>query len=303
MSGVPPSLKGIQPFLKLSDMFMKKDRIVAYYCKLYAIQEGIAASKNDAAGKAFLMTQMDQISQLKKALKEDDASKDDVVAQAHIEEFAFKLFETADNEDRAGRFHNNMIKAFYTSNLVFTILKQFGPLSDEVQTRLKYAKWKAVEIDRCLKNGITPTPGPPGGDEGGAFNLGDLDADLGGGGGGGGGSFDVPPPQSGPSPSYPTFPPAPSLPAPTPSPDSQRPVAKPRHLADPGQPPPPQAAAAPRPTPAPAPQAQAKISSVDVSRAQKLCKFASSALDYEDVAGAVDFLQKAINLLKTGKEE
>ena len=176
------------------------------------------------------------------------------------------------------------------------------PPPPQVQTRLKYAKWKAVEIDRCLKNGITPTPGPPGGDEGGAFNLGDLDADLGGG-GGGGGSFDVPPPQSGPPPSYPTFPPAPSLPAPTPSPDSQRPVAKPRHLADPSQPPPPQAAVAPRPAPAPAPQAQAKISSVDVSRAQKLCKFASSALDYEDVAGAVDFLQKAINLLKTGKEE
>lgn len=42
---------------------------------------------------------------LKKALKDDDASKDDVVAQAHIEEFAFKLFESADNEDRAGRFH------------------------------------------------------------------------------------------------------------------------------------------------------------------------------------------------------
>ena len=43
--------------------------------------------------------------QLKKALKDDDASKDEAVAQAHIEEFAFKLFETADNEDRAGRFH------------------------------------------------------------------------------------------------------------------------------------------------------------------------------------------------------
>ena len=26
---------------------------------------------------------------------------------------------------------------------------------------MKYAKWKAVEIDRCLKNGIEPTPGPP----------------------------------------------------------------------------------------------------------------------------------------------
>ena len=30
---------------------------------------------------------------------------------------------------------------------------------------MKYAKWKAVEIDRCLKTGVTPTPGPPGGIE------------------------------------------------------------------------------------------------------------------------------------------
>lgn len=28
---------------------------------------------------------------------------------------------------------------------------------------MKYAKWKAVDISRCLDNGITPTPGPPGG--------------------------------------------------------------------------------------------------------------------------------------------
>ena len=31
---------------------------------------------------------------------------------------------------------------------------------------MKYAKWKAVEINRCFKNGITPTPGPPTGEEG-----------------------------------------------------------------------------------------------------------------------------------------
>ena len=36
---------------------------------------------------------------------------------------------------------------------------------------MSYAKWKAVEIDRCLKNGITPTPGPPGGDSIEDFNF------------------------------------------------------------------------------------------------------------------------------------
>ena len=36
----------------------------------------------------------------------------------------------------------------------------------------------------------------------------------------------------------------------------------------------------------------------DVSQVQKLCKFASSALDYEDVTGAVEYLSEALQLLK-----
>ena len=41
----------------------------------------------------------------------------------------------------------------------------------QISGKMSYAKWKAVEIDRCLKNGITPTPGPPGGDSVEDFNI------------------------------------------------------------------------------------------------------------------------------------
>ena len=43
---------------------------------------------------------------MKAALKADheEAVSNDVVGQAHIETVAFKLFEFADNEDRASRF-------------------------------------------------------------------------------------------------------------------------------------------------------------------------------------------------------
>jgi vacuolar protein sorting-associated protein VTA1 len=41
----------------------------------------------------------------------------------------------------------------------------------------------------------------------------------------------------------------------------------------------------------------------EITKAQKLCKFASSALEYQDVQGAVEYLEKAMRLLKTGKEE
>ena len=36
-----------------------------------------------------------------------------------------------------------------------------------------------------------------------------------------------------------------------------------------------------------------------ISKTQKLCKFASSALEYEDTAGAVDYLTQALELLKS----
>lgn len=53
-----------------------------------------------------------------------------------------------------------MVKAFYTSGLVYDVLLTFGELSDEAQKNSKYAKWKAAYIHNCLKNGETPIPGP-----------------------------------------------------------------------------------------------------------------------------------------------
>ena len=42
---------------------------------------------------------------MKRQLKDEEAIKDEEIAQAHIEEVAFKMFDFADNEDRNGRFH------------------------------------------------------------------------------------------------------------------------------------------------------------------------------------------------------
>lgn len=168
----------------------------------------------------------------------------------------------------------------------------------QVEEKMKYSKWKAVEIDRCLKNGITPTPGPPGEQ---TFEEDFAPAPpppVG---------FNVQPPpddnQAGPSWE------------PTPPPET-RPTPKPRHAAP--QNPTPQVQ--PEVTPAydgsasgggwnTQPVAMGRgpvavqLGPSEISRAQKLCKFASSALEYDDVQGAVEFLGKAMNLLQTGKEE
>jgi len=45
-----------------------------------------------------------------------------------------------------------------------------------------------------------------------------------------------------------------------------------------------------------------RLTPEDFARAQKYCKYAGSALQYEDVSTAVQNLQKALKLLITGRE-
>ncbi len=49
--------------------------------------------------------------------------------------------------------------------------------------------------------------------------------------------------------------------------------------------------------------AAVKLGPEEVTQTQKYCKFASSALDYDDTPGAIKFLNKALKLLQTGKDD
>ena len=45
-----------------------------------------------------------------------------------------------------------------------------------------------------------------------------------------------------------------------------------------------------------------KLSVEQIAKAQKLCKYAISSLDYEDIATAILNLNKALHLCQTGQE-
>lgn len=162
------------------------------------------------------------------------------------------------------------------------ILEQFGPLSEDIQSKRKYAKWKAAYIHNCLKVGDIPIPGGPDEHLGNVVHRSDLDNDD---------NTNV----------------EPSTSDPTPPQNSETPF----FSMDP-EPSIPQASVAP-PTPSPyvpvvnpAPAASsgnfASLSPEKIKRAQKFCKFAESALDYEDFKTAVDNLNKALRLIQTGEE-
>ncbi|XP_056150823.1 vacuolar protein sorting-associated protein VTA1 homolog isoform X2 [Lampris incognitus] len=302
---LPPQLKTIQHHLRTAQEHDKRDPVVAYYCRLYAMQTGMKLDSKTPECRKFLVKLMDQLESMKKELSDNESVTQEVVGNAHIENYALKMFLYADNEDRAGRFHKNMIKSFYTASLLLDVLSVFGELSEENIQHRKYARWKATYIHTCLKNGETPQAGPIGMDE---------EADESGAEGG----FWAPGPsqegsfRGGPLPHFPQDQHQDQELGPGPAPGigfTQEPgsgaVGPPTgptanynniHI--------PPGAHAPANTPAelPPPTGDVRLSPEDFTRAQKYCKYAGSALQYEDVGTAVQNLQKALRLLTTGKE-
>ncbi|XP_037837386.1 vacuolar protein sorting-associated protein VTA1 homolog [Kryptolebias marmoratus] len=313
---LPAQLRPIQHHLRTAQEHENRDPVVSYYCRLYAMQTGMKLDSKTPECRKFLVNLMDQLESMKKELSDNESITQEVVGNAHIENYALKLFLYADNEDRAGRFHKNMIKSFYSSSLLMDVLSVFGELSEENVQHRKYARWKATYIHNCLKNGESPQPGP-------IAMEGDEEADeFGAAGFSHGGSFRADPPEpdqrSAPGPtagigfapgpgSVPTGPPTTNYNNIQIPPGAHAPANTPAELqppSDAGKPHP-----APRSGPAVDPallsaqqQGGVQLTPEDFTRAQKYCKYAGSALQYEDVSTAVQNLQKALKLLTTGKE-
>jgi len=333
-SALPPTLKSLQHYMKIAGEHDRRNAVVAYYARMYVAQQGIKIDAKSPDARTFLIGLMDSLETTKKAnAATNEAFKDDIVAQALIEEYVLKLFAYADAEDRAERFNKNVIKAFYTAGMLMDVLTQFSELSEEVQHKRKYAKWKAAHIHACLKNGEKPHAGPVGwegeeeeeeGEEGAAGGAainqgatgfsappdsssysnpadnysapyqpppgGGYGGAAGGYGGAAGGGFPQQNNYSWPDANYPSSsaPPAPNNASSYSAPSAGEVAAA--------------AAAASEAAASTVGLSGVVLSPADIQQAQKLMKFASSALNFEDVPTAIDNCEKALRLLKTGKE-
>ncbi|XP_022082110.1 vacuolar protein sorting-associated protein VTA1 homolog [Acanthaster planci] len=304
---IPPKLKAVRPYLLLARDHDKRDPVVAFFCRHYAMETALALDKQDKSpdNKIFLSGLMDRLEKSKEDLRSDEILSNELASQAHVETCASKIFVYADNEDRAGRFHKAMLKSFYKSGLLFDVMQTFGELSEDLQKTRKYAKWKVTYITGCQKRGETPHAGPldEEGEEG-AMAPGNI-------------SFPVPPAGSSGASSFP--PPAARQPPPGPSTQQPDPAYPPvnQNLIPPGMHAPPTTPEQPGmyqggiPGPQPTPpsidgqtsnKGYPKLSTDDFTKAQKYCKYAGSSLQYDDIPTAVDYLEKALRLLKTGKE-
>lgn len=140
--------------------FRNLNKTLIFLGRLHALQTGLKLSTKTSEETGFLLKLMDWLETTKKAQHDNEAITNEVAAQAHLENYALRLFMYADGNDRASNFGKNVIKAFYTAGIIYDVLSTFGELSEEASQNRKYAKWKAAYIHNCIKNGETPVAGP-----------------------------------------------------------------------------------------------------------------------------------------------
>jgi hypothetical protein len=227
---------------------------------------------------------MDQLESEKAALGEADSPS------VQVENYAHSLFEKADDADRAGERGLQTAKTFKASANIFEACKQFGELPSDLLEKIKYAKWRFVELCKAAKERRPPAP---------PRTLDGEDADgAPPSGGAGGSSSDLPPP-----PDYFGLPPPPPEGVPTP-PVPQ--VGSGGHSF--GQLPQPPSMMPPNvPAPSmhvPGTPMMAQVPPLNPSRPQvmeaiKLCNQAASSLQFQEFETAYLTLQQALTVLTT----
>ncbi|OUC46647.1 hypothetical protein D917_07563 [Trichinella nativa] len=160
MGTLPEKYKSLAPYLKIAEDMSERDVNVEYWSLYYFSQSALHIDKTSPECVSFVNSKLNYLEKLKAANKRNECICNDAAAKAHIERVALTMFEYADRCDRSGLFSKNVIKSFYTAANLIDILSLFGEQDEKLLEARKYGRWKAAYLFSCLKSGEKPIPGP-----------------------------------------------------------------------------------------------------------------------------------------------
>eukprot|EP00636_Phaeomonas_parva_P015897 CAMPEP_0118879960 /NCGR_PEP_ID=MMETSP1163-20130328/19617_1 /TAXON_ID=124430 /ORGANISM="Phaeomonas parva, Strain CCMP2877" /LENGTH=175 /DNA_ID=CAMNT_0006816225 /DNA_START=241 /DNA_END=764 /DNA_ORIENTATION=+ len=164
MANVPPQLKPVKAFMMRAaeldqDTSRPESRLVAYYTRQYAAELSMALRGSDSSPEVmgFLLGLVEALEAEKKSMPEFTPEEGKMI----MEKYVMGIFDVADEEDRSGAATKITAKRFYAASTFIDAMKQFGELDDALAQKQKYAKFKAADIIKAIKEGRRPTPGNP----------------------------------------------------------------------------------------------------------------------------------------------
>ena len=144
-------------FLQRADEMSRADPKVAYYCRMYAVEEGMQAKERSAELNALMGELLKQLESTKTGAALAETREED---ELYLENFAMKLFAKADKADRANKRDAKTAKMFYVSGVFIEILNHFGPLNEDMGEKQRYAAWRGAELSGAAREGKAPPPPP-----------------------------------------------------------------------------------------------------------------------------------------------
>lgn len=291
----PPSLKKVKPYIDRANELKGRDPVVAYHCRLYALDEAMKVKASiPKQDMGYILGLMDECEAEKKSIGEipDDA-------QFQVENFGQQLFQNADDADRNGQSNLQTAKVFKAASYVLEATAQFGELPADISEKIKYAKYRTVEIARAVKEGREPEPPRKTEEDDGGGEVDDQSSPDQKGSDEPPSYLDLPsgdvqngaaqPALYSASSQLPSYIDLPSVASPTRS-AAQPPVAPQLPVA-------PQPPVAPQQLPAVHPPPGFKPATKQMVEASRLCSTAMSALQFQDSTNAVNQLMEALRLL------
>lgn len=150
------TLNKIKPYLQRASELDSFEPLVAYYCRLHALNMLVKAQQNGETSDEHKAVLMDCLKRSEDRKQVVDLSN----GQEAMEGFASKVFESADTSDRSGRTDKTTAANFWAAATLMEVCSQFygGELPPDYAEKVRYAKYRAVTIRDCIRQGIDPSP-------------------------------------------------------------------------------------------------------------------------------------------------
>ena len=140
---IPPDLKPITPYVQRAHETRTQDPIISYWCMsgfifatctipthlfvgaYYAAQVGISLKAIGVPNRSFLAALLTMLEGLRSTVGSSDAITVESASSAYVENFALRVFASADDEDRRGAATRKTAKKFLAAGTFFEVLNVF----------------------------------------------------------------------------------------------------------------------------------------------------------------------------------
>jgi len=129
---------GVCPRQSSPSSYFYSSNTLSFLGACYAAQIGISLKAASTTNRAFLAALLTALEDLRSTLGSTDAITVESASSAYVENFALKVFASADNEDRRGVATRKTAKKFLAASTFFDVLSVFEDLGP----------WEAVSPSR-----------------------------------------------------------------------------------------------------------------------------------------------------------